>query len=689
MKQRFYNLKIFKLLTSENKKKRALSVFVLLLLVSVICEIFVFNFKFWGSVTSEELSLAPSQINGGLKLDGDRYRIYKNDAFIEYSDINSKIKYMRISPETGYDTIVKFHATDEGNEFPLSVPQRTINTHIKQSQYIRLHYSGKVDTLKIELKNTVGTIINLSDITLNAKVPMMFSFVRVLLMTLSLMLLYLLRPCSSVYNIKTNLKNKNQRLFAVIFAIVQTGVFAAMTNINFDATNWDKTEVHHRQYYNLIEAFKNGELSIGEGDITLNAMENPYDFHARVENEVVFNWDNAYYDGKYYSYFGVLPAILLHLPYNLITGSDLPNQIAVIIFATALIAGIMLLLWEIIKKWYKNTPFVLYLLLSVVFSVVSSLFYAAYKPDFYMVPPLAGLALSVWGLSMWLNAQKDDKTIKTGRIMWGALFIALTSMCRPQFLITLFFGVLLFWRAVFKDRTLFSRTSAKQTLALCLPIILVALAAMWYNYARFGSPLDFGANYNLTTNDMTKRGIVLGRTGLGIFTYFFQPMRIDAQFPFINDFDPATVYQGITITEKQIGGAFIIFPVLLFALRGLLKKDRFNDKNAYNMLCLSIGMAFTVAVLDTQMAGILMRYFTDFIWLLMIASVITVFATYEMFEKAGSTLELTRFKKLVVALCLVSLTVAFLSIFAHSKNAVWWSNSIGYNYIKHLVAFWL
>ena len=70
MKQRFYNLKIFKLLTSENKKKRALSVFVLLLLVSVICEIFVFNFKFWGSVTSEELSLAPSQINGGLKLDG-------------------------------------------------------------------------------------------------------------------------------------------------------------------------------------------------------------------------------------------------------------------------------------------------------------------------------------------------------------------------------------------------------------------------------------------------------------------------------------------------------------------------------------------------------------------------------------------------------------------------------------------
>lgn len=687
MKQKLSDLKISKLLRSENKNKRALAVLAILVCISVICEIFVFNFKFWTSLSSEEINMSPAEINGALHLDGDRYRIYKNDAYLEYNNLDCPIKYVKISPETGFDTSVKFYATDDGNEYPLSAPRRTVNTHVKESQYIRLHFSGNVHTLKIEVGNTSGTIINLSDIVLNARVPMMFSPIRALALVLICMLLYILRPHSSIYKAKTNLKSKKQRIFACVAAVIQIGVFAAMTNINFDATNWDKTEVHHRQYYNLIEAFKQGKLSIGEGDPSLEAMENPYDYYARLENEIEFNWDNAYFEGKYYSYFGVLPAILLYLPYNLITGGELPNRIAVIFFGSAVITGIMFLMWKLIKKWFRKTPFALYILLSTVFSIVSSLFYAVYKPDFYMVPPLAGLALSIWGLSLWLDTERSDGTLKTTSLALGAFLIALTSMCRPQFLITFAFGILLFWDAVFKNRTLFSKTSLKQTIGLCLPVVLVALAAMWYNYARFGSPFDFGANYNLTTNDMTKRGIVAGRSGLGIFTYFFQPMRIDAQFPFINDFDPSTVYQGVTITEKQIGGAFAIFPVLLFAIAGIFKKKWFDNTKPYAFLIVSACMAVLVAVLDTQMAGILMRYFTDFIWLLMLPSVITIFAAYERFESSAVALNLL--KKAIIAVCFISVAVAFLSIFAHSKNAVWWSNSIGYCYLKHLIAFWI
>lgn len=687
MKQKLSDLKIFKLLTTNDKNKKALIFLAFVICIAVICELFIFNFKFWTSSSSEEIHMIPSQINGALQLDTTRYRIYKNDAFLEYENLNCPIKYVKIAPETGYDTSVKFYATDDGNEYPLSSPRRTVNTHVKQSQYIRLHYSGNVHSLKIELGNTSGTIINVSDIVLNTKVPMMFSLIRVFFIVLICMLLYIIRPFSSIYEVKTNLRHRKQRVFAYLAAILQIIVFAAMTNINFDATNWDKTEVHHRQYYNLIEAFKQGNLSIGDGDESLKTMDNPYDYYARAENEVVFNWDNAYYDGKYYSYFGVLPAVLLYLPYNLITGGELPNQIAVILLGSAVITGVMFLVWKIIKKWFKKTPFVLYILLSTVFSIISSLFYAVYKPDFYMVPPLAGLALSIWGLGLWLDTEKSDGSLKILPLSLGACLIALTSMCRPQFLITFIFGILIFWNAVFKNRTLFSKKSVKQTIGLCLPVILIALTAMWYNYARFGSPFDFGANYNLTTNDMTKRGLVAGRSGLGIFTYFFQPMRIDAQFPFINDFDPATIYQGVTITEKQIGGAFAIFPILIFAIVGIFKKKWFNNTKPYMFLVTSVCMAAVVAVLDTQMAGILMRYFTDFIWLLMLSAVITIFNAYERFDNSAIAVNLL--KKAVIIACLMSVSVAFLSIFAHSKNAVWWSNSIGYCYLKHLIAFWI
>lgn len=674
---------------SENKKKQAGAVLLVVLAAAILCEIFLFNFKFWDSFGCESITSQPTEVSGATQLDDTHYRIYKSEAFVEYKDVNHKIKYARISPETGYDTQIKFSATDEGNEYPISAPSRVVNAVVKPSQYIRLHFSDEVKTLKIEISDASGTIIDTSKIELNTRVPMMFSVVRVVVITLLAMLLYILLPKSTVYNYITDMRRKKQRIIAIIAAIIQAGAFVGMTFINFAALKWDDTEVHHRQYYNLIEAFKSGSLSIGEGSESLQAMENPYDFNARVKNDVDFNWDNAYFEGKYYSYFGVLPALLLHLPYNLITGGDLPNQVAVIVFGIAFIIGIMFLLWEIIKRWFKRTPLVLYLMMSVTFAVIASLFYAVYKPDFYMVPPLAALSLSVFALGLWIGAEREDGTLKTSRVAWGGFLIALTSMCRPQFLVTLFFGVVLFWDNVFKNRTLFSKKSIKQTLGLCIPIILVAAVAMGYNYARFGSPLDFGANYNLTTNDMTKRGMVLGRTGLGVFTYFFQPMQIDAQFPFVNDFNPTTVYQGVTITERQIGGAFMIFPILIYALVGVFKRSWFKDKKAYIMLCFSVAVSFVVAILDTQMAGILMRYLTDFVWLLMISATMTVFALHDRILDGKSTLTAHRLRTLAMVLCGVSVAVGFLSIFAHSKNAVGWSNSIAYQYIKYLISFWL
>ena len=93
---------------------------------------------------------------------------------------------------------------------------------------------------------------------------------------------------------------------------------------------------------------------------------------------------------------------------------------------------------------------------------------------------------------------------------------------------------------------------------------------MWYNAARFGSPFDFGANYNLTTNDMTGRGFVAGRTGLGIFTYLLQPPMVNAVFPFIRDFTASTVYQGRTLMESSLGGAIGYFPFCLSEYMGCL-----------------------------------------------------------------------------------------------------------------------
>ena len=95
---------------------------------------------------------------------------------------------------------------------------------------------------------------------------------------------------------------------------------------------------------------------------------------------------------------------------------------------------------------------------------------------------------------------------------------------------------------------------------------------MYYNYARFGSVFDFGASYNLTTNDMRYRGWVWGRIPYGIFVYLFQPVKLTTDFPFMETLFASTHYMGITIQEFTPGG---LFATHLFAwLAGFLPQEK-------------------------------------------------------------------------------------------------------------------
>ena len=107
--------------------------------------------------------------------------------------------------------------------------------------------------------------------------------------------------------------------------------------------------------------------------------------------------------------------------------------------------------------------------------------------------------------------------------------MAAVAGSRPQLLVGSLLALPLFMGILKKE----NRRELWKLLALALPYLGIAAFLMYYNYARFGSALDFGANYNLTTNDMTRRGFVPGRIPLGIFTYLLQPPKINARFPFL------------------------------------------------------------------------------------------------------------------------------------------------------------
>src|SRR2546423_6617383 len=94
------------------------------------------------------------------------------------------------------------------------------------------------------------------------------------------------------------------------------------------ASNWHGQT---SEYYALLtDAFRAGQTHLlVQPPAELLALPDPYDAAA---NRQLRLHDASLYHGKYYLYFGPTPALVLFLPYRVLTGSHLPTRIAVALF---------------------------------------------------------------------------------------------------------------------------------------------------------------------------------------------------------------------------------------------------------------------------------------------------------------------------------------------------------------------
>ena len=161
-----------------------------------------------------------------------------------------------------------------------------------------------------------------------------------------------------------------------------------------------------------------------------------------------------------------------------------------------------------------------------------------------------------------------------------------------------------------------------RVISALIPFIIVAAFLMYYNAARFGSPFDFGANYNLTTNDMTHRGFHLDRLWLGTYMYVFQPPCFTTAFPFVRYVPSDIHYQGKTILEHMYGGILWLNPLMFSMCLYFKKHQQLKAHKLTSMVWMCIAFGLIIVVADTQMAGILFRYLCDFGIFFSIASVL-------------------------------------------------------------------
>ena len=613
----------------DGARKIAVGLIVCLVL-TLFAELFVYNSRAIESAEYRRISvLAGGEILGGQENGDGSYTLDRKggNLIFELKGFGSEVRNIYVDAE-GYtkdgeplDLTLKIEATDKANELYItSMPKRTLYYGVSELSYIPMQLRGATENMRITLTATDCTNIVIKDISVNAPRPFSVSGTRMAL-TLALMLaVYLLRPSSPVYKIKLG-RSRGQTVFTAAVIIAELLLVFSLIASTDHFTKL--ISAHHGQYQQLARSFQNGHLYL-ETEVPdfLLEMENPYDYALRTAQRKYYYWDAALYGGHYYVYFGVVPCLLLYLPFNLLTGYDLPNDIAIFIFAILFVIGCFTLVRQIIKRYFpdKNVSYIVYILLSLLIVNTSGLLYIASYADMYSVPIMGALAFTVIGLSFWLSAL-SNKRFRALKLATGSLSMALVAGCRPNILLFSFLFFPLFFGEIikaFKEKRAFSRESVVNAVAFALPYIVVAAGIMWYNYARFDSPFDFGANYNLTTNDMTSRGFVWERMGVAAFMYLFQLPKLISTFPFIRNCDFDSTYMGVTIRETMYGGIFAYSPFLWLMFLVPRVKEKLKKYKLLIPAVMLFAFGIITPLLDAQFAGILQRYFADFslmLWL--------------------------------------------------------------------------
>ncbi len=614
---------------------------LLFLALCFFCEIFCFNFETFRSATYPEINNYEITASSGVSVKDGTYEFRSSSDYISITGFDAEVENIYIKTNTTQHT-VRFFVSDEANKNRYHAGDRTISRYSEHTSYIKTNFTGKASEIKIYIPDISNRIITLSDIRINCQRPVFFSIFRPVACFAILMFVYYIIAKKNLWQQVYDPDNKSQSNFTMFIACALALIFLAIPYLNPGFINpaW----AHHNQYNELAQAFLDGQLHLDK-DVPeiLNEMENPYDRYERkrlfAEAHISEPWDTAFYNGKFYVYFGVLPVILFYLPAQFL-GIDFPNFLAIVIFSWVLIAGVFLLYGKIIKMYMKDIPYLLYLVLSTLTVLTGGILYIIKRPDFYSIPIIGALAFTIMGFYFWISALDGEK-LSRSRLFIGSLFMASVIALRPNLVFFSCTAFMLFWGSVFRNRELLSINSRlsdekyrglKNTLAFCAPYIVIGVLIMIYNAARFSSPFDFGASYNLTTSDMTKRGFALDRWGLGVFEYLFRPPTITGTFPYLTSSYPATSYIGFTSREGMFGGIFAVYPVLwsLFAMH----KTKGQKPFKFALVLLAAGLI--TCLIDIQAGGILPRYTCDFAVFFVMAAAITLMMLYKEYPSLAT-----------------------------------------------------
>jgi hypothetical protein len=652
------------------REKIFFSAFCAAVLAAFVLEATAFNFlhyqKYFAGPAVAIAGTSETNPNILLTTDGTGAEFTENG--IHFNNLNRKVTSIFVDIDFNeietMEMLVKW--TDEG------ITQQYVKTlykYLPHENYAPLQPCGKVSELTV----LFGGHANIIDIVINKPIPFYFSGLRLLVVSALLFAVFAVlnrtvRAKAAYYlfeykfdpkNIRQNIIYASTVALLILFSWVCVYTSFADVHVKNDAVS-----SQYNKY--LVDALIAGRtyLDYGHPESLLDA-ERPYDNSWRESKGTVGRhnmeseaWDWVWYKGKYYCYFGVVPAVLLYIPYKVITGNYLSNHAGIFVFC-AIAVILLAVLWRYCaKKYMRDTIYVFYWCSFVTLFFTSGLFVTLrYVGTWYSIVQSAGFMFNIAGILLLLKSVDNEK-INYARLFFACLCLAFVFGCRPNMGLASILVPIVLWR----------HKTWKLFVFAMLPYIIVAIPLCLYNYMRFESIFEFGMNYQLTNvnhhayfqqNILTQ----IFKMFKSSVDYLFYPIKFSPYFPYIEAHIGYSLRLNLgALWDNCNPLGMINFPVtllLFYIFKNILGKDK---PNIFYVLFSALVIAAVIIIMNSVYASVCSaRYILDFSIFIILPS---LFCAYYWFAMPTTQHNTTQHNTAIVHRLSVIYALMAASIFA-------------------------
>jgi hypothetical protein len=369
----------------------------------------------------------------------------------------------------------------------------------------------------------------------------------------------------------------------------------------------------------LAEGFRHGQLSLLEvPDPRLSALSNPFDYRERGDIPVV--WDASLYQGKYFLYWGPVPALLICMA-KWFTPLPIGDLSLTLFFVIGIMAAQAWLIAAVYRRWFAHLPAGLSVAPLLAGTFCAPLLWLLARPSVYEAAISGGQFFWLLGLVFLFKGSESGRS-KIPFFVAAGLTWAAAIGCRANLAVQIAAALACLLVVFFKQSSM-RIGLVSGGIAFTLGMALLG----WYNLARFNSVLETGYSYQLTGPAVVSQvdGELYAASYLApnLYNTFLRPPQFDNEFPFIHSpwvteamwpffiRIPSQYYY-----SEPVSGLLFICPFLFFLPAVFLKRSQPPEVMGLMIVSLA-SILVSLAFITT-----FMRYLLDFTPLLILLAAI-------------------------------------------------------------------